>query len=168
MQYRALPNPSSQGCLWGVIQGILAVVLVLALKEQVDFYLATFIGYFFYVFSGFMTTRRGGSSIRGAWAGYWTGIFGTIIFWVGTFSGLLIAASQRYQTLITYNPQNDPRDLFPQAWSFVQPHWPALPVLASRQAPFINFLILMLLGLLIAWILGWLGGIWGRNHSASH
>lgn len=163
-QNRPLPTPSGQGCLWGLVQGCLAAIMVLTLKEPVDFYLATVLGFLFYVFSGFMTTRRGGSSIRGAWAGYWTGIWGSVVFWVGMLLGLLISATQRYQTLITYNPQNDPRGLFAQAWSFVQPHWPIVPALLAKQTPFVNFLLLMLFGLIVAWILGWLGGLWGNAH----
>ncbi|WP_338252082.1 hypothetical protein [Dictyobacter halimunensis] len=134
------------------------------MKEAADFYLATVLGFLFYVFAGFMTTRRGGSPLRGAWAGYWTGIWGTVVFWVGMLLGLLIGATQRYQTLMTYNPQGDSRALFTQAWSFVQPQWPVIPAFLTRQTPFVNFLFLMLLGLLTAWILGWLGGLWGRAH----
>ncbi|GCE16934.1 serine/threonine protein kinase [Dictyobacter kobayashii] len=163
-QNRPLPTPSSQGCLWGLIQGCMAVFMVLALKESADFYLATVLGFLFYVLSGYMTTRRGGGSLRGAWAGYWAGIWSTIVFWVGILLGLLISATQRYQTLITYNPQNDPRELFSQAWSFVQPHWPAVPMLLAKQTPFVNFLFLMLLGLIVAWVLGLLGGLWGNAH----
>ena len=53
---RALPNPSNQGCLWGMVQGVLAGVLVLFMREAIYFELATVMGFAFYVLAGFTTT----------------------------------------------------------------------------------------------------------------
>lgn len=164
---RPLPVPSEQGCLWGLLQGMLAAGLIIFLKEQAVFYLATVLGLLFYVLAGFMTTRRGGNSARGGWSGYWTGIWGTIIFWVGLAVGLFVSALQRFQILSQYNSHADPRSLFPQAWQAVQPQWPAIPQLVATQSPFVNFLILMLIGLAVAWIAGWIGGLCGRTRYVS-
>jgi hypothetical protein len=164
---RPLPVPSEQGCLWGVIQGLLAAGLVLFVKEQAVFYLATVLGILFYVLAGFITTRRGGNVARGGWSGYWTGIWGTIVFWVGLAIGLLVSTLQRYQMLSRSGSSADPRSLFPRAWQAVQPQWPTIPQIAAAQSPFVNFLILMLVGLAVAWIAGWVGGLCGRARYAS-
>ncbi|GCF07689.1 serine/threonine protein kinase [Dictyobacter arantiisoli] len=159
---RPLPVPADQGCLWGVLQGLVAAALVLFFKEQVDFYLAMIIGFLFYVGAGFMTSRRGGSPVRGAWAGYWTGIFGTITFWIVLGIGLLVSALQRFQILTRYNTGVNPGSLFSQAWNTIQPQWPAIPALLANQPPFVNYLVFMLIGLLIAWTAGGIGGFWSR------
>src|SRR5205814_1684147 len=53
---RPLPGSSSQGCLWGIVQGILGAVLVLLLKREPYFYLTILMGFAFYALAGFMTT----------------------------------------------------------------------------------------------------------------
>jgi serine/threonine protein kinase len=164
---RPLPVPSEQGCLWGVIQGLLAAGLVLFVKEQAVFYLATILGILFYALAGFVTTRRGGNVTRGGWSGYWTGIWGTIVFWVGLVIGLFVSTLQRFQMLSRATSSADPRSLFPRAWQAVQPQWPGIPQIAAAQSPFVNFLILMLVGLAVAWIAGWVGGLCGCAHHAS-
>lgn len=105
--------------------------------------------------------------MRGGWSGYWTGIFGTITFWVGLLLGLLISALQRFQMYTQYNAQGNASLLFPQAWQDVQPQWPAIPQIVVSQPPFVNFLLLMLIGLVVAWIAGWLGGLGGSTHYVS-
>jgi serine/threonine protein kinase len=164
---RPLPMPADQGCLWGVLQGVLAAALVLFVKEQAVFYLATLLGLLFYALAGYMTTRRGGNPLRGGRAGYWTGIFGTITFWVGLLIGLLVSALQRFQMFTRYNTSPNASLLFPQAWRDVQPQWPAIPQIIATQPPLVNFLLLMLIGLVAAWIAGWLGGLGGSTHYVS-
>ena len=92
-----LPSAFGQGCLWGLIQGILAAIMLLVLRKDVYFILATLIGFLFYLFAGYMTTRKGGSFARGAWAGLWSGITSTVIFWIVLAIGLLVLVSQRIQ-----------------------------------------------------------------------
>ncbi len=92
-----LPSAFGQGCLWGLLQGILAAIMLLVLRKDVYFILATLIGFLFYLFAGYMTTRKGGSFARGAWAGLWSGITSTVIFWIVLAIGLLVLVSQRIQ-----------------------------------------------------------------------
>ena len=164
---RPLPVPADQGCLWGFLQGILAASLVFFIKEQAVFYLTTILGLLFYALAGHMTTRRGGNPVRGAWSGYWTGIFGTITFWVTLLIELLVSALQRFQLITRYNTQGNASSLFPKAWQDVQPQWPAIPQILVSQSPFINFLFLMLIGIVIAWIAGWIGGLGGSAYYVS-
>ena len=95
--YKALPGPYNQGCLWGLLQGILATFVVLSMKNQANLYVAIVEGFFFYFLAGVFTTRKGGSSLRGIWAGFWSGIFSTIVFWVALLVGLLIQTVQLVQ-----------------------------------------------------------------------
>src|SRR5262249_26024598 len=90
-----LPGSFGQGCLWGLVQGILAALIVLVLKREVYFYMAIFMGFLFYLLAGFRTTYKGGSFWRGGWAGLWSGITSTIIFWIVFGIGLLLLLSQR-------------------------------------------------------------------------
>ncbi|HEY6539484.1 MAG TPA: protein kinase, partial [Ktedonobacteraceae bacterium] len=62
----------NQGCLWGLAQGICAALLVLSMKNSADsnVLLAVVEGFFFYFLAGLLTTRRGGSFLRGIWAGF--------------------------------------------------------------------------------------------------
>jgi len=90
-----LPSSFGQGCLWGLVQSVLAALMVLILKHQAYFYLAIFMGFLFYVLAGFRTTRKGGSLWRGGWAGFWSGITSTIMFWTVYGIGLLLLISQR-------------------------------------------------------------------------
>ncbi len=92
-----LPSAFGQGCLWGLLQGILAAIMLLVLRKDVYLILATLIGFLFYLFAGYMTTRKGGSFARGAWAGLWSGITSTVIFWIVLAIGLLVLVSQRIQ-----------------------------------------------------------------------
>lgn len=92
---RPLPGPFGQGCLWGLVQGILAALMVLILKHQAYFYLAILMGFLFYALAGFRTTHKGGSPWRGGWAGFWSGLTSTIMFWIIYGIGLLLLISQR-------------------------------------------------------------------------
>lgn len=89
----------NQGCLWGLVQGVLAALLVLSMKNSADpnVLLAVVEGFFFYFLAGLLTTRRGGSSLRGIWAGFWSGIFSTIVFWAAFLVGIIVQLIQLYQ-----------------------------------------------------------------------
>ena len=163
--YKALPSASSQGCLWGVVQGILATIIVLTLKQQVAFYLATLLGFGFYVLAGYLTTHRGGSSLRGGWAGYWSGIYSTLSFWGALGLGLAVLYVQRVQT-ISKGYHGDFRVISGRAWNAVLPEWPALPALLPKQPVVVNLLVLMLIGVAFAWLLGWVGGLIGQSRRA--
>ncbi len=158
-----LPTPFGQGCLFGLVQAVLSVGLVLLLKKEPSFYLASLVGFLFFAFAGFMTTRRGGSSLRGGWAGMWAGITSTLMFWVVLFIGLFILLAQRIevdttraQRLGTGTPPNE----LNTAWRAIQPIYPHYSASAT-QSSWWNLLFLLVGGLLLASTLGWLGGMWG-------
>ena len=98
-RYKPLPGAYNQGCLWGLAQGVCAALIVLSMKNTADpnVVLAVVEGFFFYFLAGLLTTRRGGSSLRGIWAGFWSGIFSTIVFWSAFLIGLVVQMIQIYQ-----------------------------------------------------------------------
>ncbi len=160
-----LPTPFGQGCLFGLVQAVLSVGLVLLLKKEPSFYLASLVGFLFFAFAGFMTTRRGGSSLRGGWAGMWAGITSTLMFWVVLFIGLFILLAQRIeldttqaQRLGTGTPPNE----LNTAWRAVQPAYPHYSA-SGTQSPLWSLLFFLGGGLLLASTLGWLGGMWGAT-----
>ena len=164
--YKALPAASNQGCLWGVVQGVLATFVVLTFKQQAAFYLATLLGFGFYVLAGYLTTHRGGGSLRGGWAGYWAGICSTLTFWVALGLSLAVLYIQRVQA-ISKGYHGSPIVISGRAWNAVLPAWPMLPALLPKQPPLFNLLLLMLVGLAFAWLLGWVGGLLGRGRRAT-
>ncbi len=158
---RALPNPSNQGCLWGMVQGVLAALLVLFMREAIYFELATIMGFAFYVLAGFTTTRRGGATLRGAWAGYWAGITSTGMFWFVLGVGLLVRVSQYMQAYSSNGGSSVFRNMLNNAWEAVMPRFPDYVLIAS-QPGWVNILILLIGGLIVAFVLGGVGGILGR------
>jgi serine/threonine protein kinase len=160
---KPLPKPSNQGCLWGFLQGVLAAALVLLSRQSSDFYLATFVGFFFYLLAGFFTTRHGGGFFRGSWAGLWAGIYSTLIFWVALGLGLAFEFFSQLQSLNKSSPGLSPSALSNQAWQMVAPMWPAIPFLLPQRPESVNVLALFLLGAVLAWIIGLAGGILGQG-----
>ncbi len=156
---RALPNSSNQGCLWGMVQGVLAGLLVLFMRESIYFELATVMGFAFYILAGFTTTRRGGRTLRGAWAGYWAGITSTGMFWFVLGVGLLIRVSQYMQS--SYGQGSVFRDVLNNAWEAVRPRFPDY-ILFSSQPGWVNLLALLVGGLVVAFSLGGVGGLLGK------
>jgi hypothetical protein len=160
-----LPTPFGQGCLFGLIQAVLAAMLVLFLKTEALFYLATFMGFLFYALAGFMTTHKGGGSLRGGWSGLWAGITSTVMFWIVLFIGLFILLAQRVE-VDTTKAQKRGRTLPPNelkhAWSAIQPVYPNYSF-APAQSPLVNLLILLGGGMLLASTIGWLGGRIGTS-----
>jgi serine/threonine protein kinase len=155
-----LPTPFGQGCLFGLIQAILAALLVLALKKEASFYLATAMGFLFYALAGFTTTRRGGSSLRGSWAGLWAGVTSAIMFWVILFIGLFVLLAQRVEADTT-NAQKYhvplSRNELNSAWQSIQPIYPHAAASTSSQTS-TNLLVLIIGGMLVASLIGWFGG----------
>ena len=158
-----LPTPFGQGCLFGLIQAVLSVALVLVIKKEPAFYLATLVGFLFYVLAGFMTTRRGGNAFRGSWSGLWSGITSTLMFWVILFIGLFVLLAQRIEgdtTTAQRLGDAPPANELARAWRAIQPIYPHVSV-SAKQSSWVSLLFLLGGGLLLASTLGWLGGIWG-------
>jgi serine/threonine protein kinase len=154
---RPLPTVLGQGCLWGLLQGVLAGLLVAFTQDPADFYLAVLMGFCFYVIAGFATTHRGGSSWRGFWAGCCSGFCSTITFWIVFGIGFVIRLSQHLRYA---GPFWGPGDrFFYRAFHGVQTALPSLSSSGSRP----NLFQLLCVGLLIAGLLGWLGGLLGRS-----
>ncbi len=161
--YRPLPSPFSQGCLWGLLQGVLAALIVLLLKKEAYFYLAILESFLFYLIAGFFTTRKGGRSSRGAWAGFWSGITGTIVFWVAAAIGFAVLVTQRIAADAAAARRLG-RNLNPNELNHaLQVVGSAFPVHPPAQSPGSNVLIFLVGGLLCAIGFGWLGGILGKS-----
>jgi serine/threonine protein kinase len=162
-----LPSAFGQGCLWGLIQGVLAAVILLILKKDAYFYFATTVGFLFYLFAGYMTTRKGGSFTRGAWAGLWSGVTSTVIFWIVLAIGLLVLVSQQIQTdKLAAQEQGayiGPNELT-HAFRVVAPTILLHPTTQSQSAP-AAIIIYLVAGAIIAILFGLAGGILGKmNH----
>lgn len=160
---RPLPGVLGQGCLWGLIQGALAGLLVAFSYNTANFYLAILMGFCFYVIAGIMTTRRGGSSWRGFWSGFWSGIFSTIVFWIAYGVGFAIRLSQRLQIETRSTPRAPGNVIFNRAVHSIQTALPASQPMTSSQSGLTNLAILLGGSLLIASCLGWLGGLFGSS-----
>jgi hypothetical protein len=162
--YRSLPSPFSQGCLWGLLQGLLAALIVLILKKDFYFYVAIVEGFLFYMLAGFLTTRKGGKLTRGAWAGFWAGIVSTIVFWVVAIVGFAVLVSQRIAADTAAAQRNgiylNPDTELKQALRVVGSTLPIHPTLPSSGT---NVEIFLIGGLLCAIGFGLLGGVLGRS-----
>jgi serine/threonine protein kinase len=162
---RTLPSAFGQGCLWGLLQGVLAAVMVLLLMRDEYFYLAILMGFAFFVIAGFMTTWQGGATIRGAWAGCWAGITSTAMFWIVLGIGLVLRFAIRLQedtALLRGRGLRVPADLGSRAWRAVLPDFLTHPPVQQQQSA-TTLLIILGGGLLIAFCLGWIGGILGKS-----
>jgi serine/threonine protein kinase len=157
--YRPLPGASSQGCLWGLLQGVLSALLLLSLKNPGYFNVAILEGLCFYLVAGYFTTRKGGSSWRGIWAGFWSGIASTIVFWLVLFIGLLVRVVPRLRLDTNAGPGQSPTsNLGPELSAALQQVAPALTSHTSSQQSVVTSL---LVGLLCAMGIGLLGGYLG-------
>ncbi|HZO73492.1 MAG TPA: protein kinase [Ktedonobacteraceae bacterium] len=155
---RPLPTPFGQGCLWGLVQGVLSGLIVALMPKQEYFFLAIVMGFLFYMLAGFAATRRGGGSLRGAWAGYWAGIISTVMFWIVLFITITIRVAQFMQA------QRRPATELGRIWrSFLPDILKQPPATTQGQSPWSGLLILILGGLLLAFILGWIGGMFGTS-----
>jgi hypothetical protein len=160
--YKPLPGAYNQGCLWGLLQGVLSAVLILSSKNQPNFYVTTAMGLLFYLVAGFFTTRKGGSSFRGAWAGFWAGISSTIVFWGVLVIGLLIDVARRVQ--IDANAarlSQQPFNLSTELSRDFQLVTSNLGLHSSTQSGNSAIVTYLVVGLLSAMALGWVGGILG-------
>lgn len=154
--YKRLPGAYNQGCLWGILQGVLSALLVL--QNSGYFYVAIVEGLLFYLVAGYFTAHKGGNSLRGIWAGFWAGIASTIVFWAILLSGLLVKLVQAARAL-NINV-NDPQSLRTAYGLELQQAVPALfnhP--AGQQGG--NTVAPLIVGLLCAMGVGLLGGLLG-------
>jgi serine/threonine protein kinase len=160
-----LPGPLNQGCLWGVLQGVLSALILLLLRKEVFFYLALLEGFLFYLLAGFFTVHKGGGTYRGAWAGFWSGISSTIVFWLVFPLILLILLAQRIQLDTAIANKNGIILNFDQ--EFLHALQVVAPILpnnhSTSQTPAVGLIVYLASGLLCAIILGLLGGILGKR-----
>ena len=167
-KYKALPGPYNQGCLWGLVQGMCAALLVLSMKNVADpnVLVALVEGFFFYFLAGLLTTRKGGSSLRGIWAGFWSGIFSTIVFWVVFVVGLLVQVVQIYrQSATAPYQQGQPSDIAAYVGFRFQQVVNALPNQQNAQqvGSVRNVITYLAVGLVVAMLLGLGGGLLGHT-----
>jgi serine/threonine protein kinase len=157
-EYRSLPSPTSQGCLWGMVQGLLAALIVLIMKKEVYFYVAIVEGFLFFMLAGFLTTRKGGRSFRAVWAGFWAGIVSTLVFWIVVAVGFVVLVSQNIaqQRSIPQNPGLE----FNHAVMVVGA---TLPVHPATPQSWSNLVVLLVGGLLCAIVFSLIGGIFGTS-----
>ena len=157
-----LPGAFGQGCLWGLVQGVLAALIVLILKREAYFYMAIFMGFLFYLLAGFRTTYKGGSFWRGGWAGLWSGITSTIIFWIVFGIGLLLLLSQRISA-DTQAAQRSGTTLPPDEVDRALKA--AAPLFANHQgtqSTGSDLVALLIGGIILAVSFGVLGGVLGK------
>jgi len=162
-----LPTPFNQGCLWGLLQGVLAALLVVSLRQVAYFDLAILMGFGFYVLAGFTTTRRGGSFLRGGWAGYWAGVTSTVVFWFTFCVGLLIRLSQYMRAHPVSQYGRGPRSVPTTLNDAVQAVLPEFPkhMPLPQQPPIVNVAVILVAGVVIAFSLGCIGGIVGARRN---
>lgn len=153
MPYTPLPNATNQGCLWGVLQGILIGLLVVFTSSDVNFYVAILLAFGFYLLAGWLTTRKGGSVWRGLRAGFWSGFFGTIVFWITFGVGYMILLAQQLQRVQRDTPGVSFSSALNTASGNIQT---ALPYHT-------NVLTLIIGSLIIASLLGLAGGFLGTS-----
>ncbi len=163
-EYRQLPSPISQGCLWGLVQGVLAAFIVLIMKKEVYFYVAIVEGFLFFMLAGFLTTRKGGKTARAAWAGFWAGTVSTVIFWIVVAVGFAVLVSQNI-ALQTANAQQNgtTQDAGTQLHNAITVVGATLPVHPAAPQPGTNAVVFLVGGLLCAIGFSLVGGILGKS-----
>ncbi|HEY6284259.1 MAG TPA: protein kinase [Ktedonobacteraceae bacterium] len=163
-EYRPLPSPISQGCLMGLVQGVLAAFIVLIMKKEVFFYVAIVEGFLFFMLAGFLTTRKGGKTSRAAWAGFWAGTVSTVIFWIVVAVGFAVLVSQNI-ALQTANAQQNgtTQDAGTQLHNAITVVGATLPVHPATPQPGTNVVVFLVGGLLCAIGFSLVGGILGKS-----
>lgn len=161
IQQHPLPRPFQQGCLWGMLQGIISALLLLLFKRDIFFYLGIAEGLLFYLLAGFFTTRYGGAVTRALRAGFWAGIISTIFYWIVLPIGVVIEALTRVQEIMNRNDSLTSSEAFQRAINQVKPG-----LFASSSTPVTDqtlrpFLILLAIGLACAMGFALLGGLIG-------
>lgn len=165
---RPLPTPFGQGCLWGLLQGVLSALLVLFLKKDTFFVLGIIEGLFFYFLAGFFTTRRGGPVTRSLRTGFWAGIISTIFFWIVLPVGLLFQAMSVVQNILKVDQANgtlrNPNTLLGDVMNHIKPDFLNASPTANAGQNGSGFLFtLALVGLVAAMLFALLGGFAGAK-----
>jgi serine/threonine protein kinase len=144
-EYRPLPSPTNKGCLLGLVQGLLAALIVLIMKKEVYYYVAIVEGFIFFMLAGFLTTRKGGRTSRAVWAGIWAGTVSTIVFWIVIAVGFVVLVSQYITLQMTNAQQNgipqDPRIELQNAMTAVGANFPIHPATPQSGTSIVVFLI---------------------------
>src|SRR6266487_698491 len=161
--YRPLPSPFSQGCLWGLLQGLLAALIILILKKDFYFYMAIVEGFLFFILAGVLTTRRGGKLTRGAWAGFWAGIVSTVVFWVVGVIGFAVLVSQRIAADTAAAQQNGSPLSATEVKDALNAVSSTLPIHSAPPSIGTSVAIFLIGGLLCAIGFGLLGGTLGKS-----
>jgi serine/threonine protein kinase len=162
-EYRPLPSPINQGCLWGIVQGLLAAFIVLIMKKEVYFYVAIVEGFLFFMLAGFLTTRKGGKISRAAWAGIWAGTVSTIIFWIIFAVGFAVLVSQDIAIQTARAQQNGtPQDAGTELHNAIAVIGATLPVHPAAPQSGTNVVVFLIIGLLCAIGFGLVGGMLGK------
>lgn len=148
-----LPSPFGQGCLYGLMQGVVSALIVIGWPGLIQ--LAVGIGFCFYAIAGARTTRKGGNFFRGLWSGFWGGIHSTWIFWVAFIGIWLVQYSQANGGDTTYAHAFDDQIWQNTAsriliWSF-----------HGSGSPIVNLLITLGVSLGVACLCGLIGGALG-------
>ena len=163
-EYRPLPSPTRKGCLWGLVQGLLAAFIVLIMKKEVYFYMAIVEGFLFFMLAGFLTTRKGGRPSRAIWAGIWAGTVSTVIFWIVVAVGFVVLVSQNIALQTAKAQQNgfpqDPRVELQNAITAVSANFPIHPTTPQSGT---NIAVFLIGGLLCAIGFSLFGGMLGTS-----
>jgi serine/threonine protein kinase len=163
-EYRPLPSPISQGCLWGLVQGLLAAFIVLIMKKEVYFYVAIIEGFLFFMLAGFLTTRKGGKTSRAVWAGFWAGTVSTVIFWIVVAVGFAVLVSQNIALQTARAQQNGTSpDAGTELQHAITVVGATLPVHPATLQPGANVVVFLIGGLLCAIGFSLIGGIFGTS-----
>ncbi|HEX7735609.1 MAG TPA: protein kinase [Ktedonobacteraceae bacterium] len=164
LQRGPLPRPFQQGCLWGLLQGIISSALLLLAMNDSVFYWGIAEGLLFYLLAGFFTTRRGGRATRSLRAGFWAGIFSTIFYWLAMLLGLLIKALPLVQRIVNESGAT-PGEALRRAISRVAPPILRANVLNISGQGLRSTLILAAIGLACAMVFALLGGLLGSRYA---
>lgn len=157
---KPLPRAYNQGCLWGLVQGVCAALIVLSMKNAANpnVLLPVLEGFFFYFLAGLLTTRRGGIFLRGLWAGLWSGIFSTIVFWVAFLIGLCVQAVQLSRQGLIGDVTQYLGSRMQRLVTALTSQQNALPFGNAAGGGLIGYLVV---GLVVASALGLIGGVVG-------
>lgn len=159
-----LPRPFQQGCLWGMLQGVISALLLLFLKRDAFFYLGIAEGLLFYLLAGFFTTRYGGSVTRALRAGFWAGIISTIFYWIVLPIGVIIEALTRVQEIMNRNDSLTSGEALQRAISQLKPDLFARSSASVSDQDWRSILILLAIGLACAMGFALLGGLIGLRN----
>lgn len=161
LQTRPLPRPFQQGCLWGMLQGIISALLLAFLKHDVFFYLGIAEGLLFYFLAGFFSTRYGGAVTRALSAGFWAGVISTIFYWIVLPVCVLIQALVRAQELMKARDSLTASEALQRAINQVKPGIFAGNSTSNPGQSWHVLLVLLAIGLACALGFAFLGGLIG-------